>query len=310
MANYFVKRLLLSILVIICVSMMAFGLVFLSGDPVLSVVSSNAGPQEIEAAIRRLGLDQPLYIQYWLFISRALSGDFGNSLLYRTSAMGLILERIPATAYLVAIGMGFSSFFGILIGVLMAIKPKSWFDRVAMFSSSLAQSAPVFWVGFLLIYFFSIRLKWLPPSGYGNLLHVIMPAVTIFFWQIPNILRIARSSMLETLHEDFMRTAIAKGLTWYQVLFRHAFRNAIIPVVTVIGLQTGSMFGGAVIIETVFAWPGIGSLMLLAVKLRDFPLVQACVLIFAMIFIILNLIADIIYVSIDPRVRFSKGEEG
>ena len=310
MANYFVKRLLLSILVIICVSMMAFGLVFLSGDPVLSVVSSNAGPQEIEAAIRRLGLDQPLYIQYWLFISRALSGDFGNSLLYRTSAMGLILERIPATAYLVAIGMGFSSFFGILIGVLMAIKPKSWFDRVAMFSSSLAQSAPVFWVGFLLIYFFSIRLKWLPPSGYGNLLHVIMPAVTIFFWQIPNILRIARSSMLETLHEDFMRTAIAKGLTWYQVLFRHAFRNAIIPVVTVIGLQTGSMFGGAVIIETVFAWPGIGSLMLLAVKLRDFPLVQACVLIFAMIFIILNLIADIIYVSIDPRIRFSKGEEG
>jgi len=310
MANYFVKRLLLSILVIICVSMMAFGLVFLSGDPVLSVVSSNAGPQEIEAAIRRLGLDQPLYIQYWLFISRALSGDFGNSLLYRTSAMGLILERIPATAYLVAVAMGFSSFFGILIGVLMAIKPKSWFDRVAMFSSSLAQSAPVFWVGFLLIYFFSIRLKWLPPSGYGNILHVIMPAVTIFFWQTPNILRIARSSMLETLHKDFMRTAIAKGLTWYQVLFRHAFRNAIIPVVTVIGLQTGNMFGGAVIIETVFAWPGIGRLMLLAVKLRDFPLVQACVLIFATIFIILNLIADIIYVSIDPRIRFSKGEEG
>jgi ABC-type dipeptide/oligopeptide/nickel transport system permease component len=273
------------------------------GDPADILLGQGATAESIRALRSELGLDQPLVVQLGKFLRRLLQGDLGTSLTFKRPALSLILQALPNTAALAVAAFAISVLCAVPVGVVSASRRGTMVDRVALSGLLVTQSLPTFWIGIILIYVFAVALGWLPTSGSGTWRHLLLPAVTLSTYQLALLARAVRSGMLEVLSEDYIRTAHAKGLSAWQVLTRHAFRNTLIPVVTILTLQLGAVLGGSFITEAVFAWPGIGTLALGAIASRDYPLVLAIVLFSSAMIVALNLLADMIYPLIDPRVR-------
>jgi ABC-type dipeptide/oligopeptide/nickel transport system permease component len=304
MLAYIVKRIGYSIFALFAVSAITFFAVFASGDPAVLLLPPEAqNPEEIARFRENMGLDRPLPVQYVQFIGRAVQGDFGRSLKYNVPAATLVRERLPATIVLAIAAVIVSAAIGIPLGVLAAVKKGSPLDDAVIVLSALGLAAPSFWIGTMLIVFFAVQLRVLPPSGGGSLDKLVLPTITLAAGFVAVLARFTRSGMLDVLSKEYVTTAHAKGLPGGAVLFRHALRNTMIPIVTLLGLEMGTLLGGAVVTENVFAWPGIGQLVVMSVFNRDYPLVVACVLTAAALFILVNLLVDILYVYINPTVR-------
>jgi peptide/nickel transport system permease protein len=306
MTAYIIRRLLQTVLVLWGVSFIAFVVLFITGDPASAMIGENWTLAQIEDFRHAMGFDLPWHVQYWNFLSKALHGDLGLSLRQNQPNLTLVFDRMPATLELALSAMLVSIFLAIPVGVVSAIKRNSWIDHVVMLGAMLGQSMPAFWLGVMLILVFSVTLGWTPVAGRGGLDHLILPAVTLSAYPIARNARVMRSSMLEVLGRNYIITARAKGLRELVVVTRHAMRNALIPIVTLIGLEFGALLGGAVITETIFAWPGVGRLSIQAINGRDIPLVQACVIVLASIFVLINLVVDLIYTVLDPRIRLGQ----
>jgi peptide/nickel transport system permease protein len=304
MSRYVLRRILQSIVVLIGVSIVVFLLARLApGDPATLMLAETASPEQIAAAREHYGFNDPLYEQYWLFISRAVQGDFGDSLYYKEPALGVVMEAFPETAKLAFVAFLIAVGIALPLGVLAAIKRDTIWDFLAVGLSVLGQAAPSYWIGILLILFFSVRLQWLPSSGDYGPEYIVLPAITLAALLMAVLTRLTRAGMLDVLSEDYVRTARSKGLQEQSVLVRHALRNAMIPLITVMGLQLGSLLGGTVIVEQVFAWPGVGRLAINAISSRDYPVIQAVVFIVSVVFVLVNLAVDLLYGVLDPRIR-------
>jgi ABC-type dipeptide/oligopeptide/nickel transport system permease component len=290
--------------VILGVSVLSFVFMRLSGDPVMLMLPPDATHQQVEEFRERLGFNEPLPLQYLAFLSRAIHGDFGKSLRHQQPAMSLVLERLPATIELAVAGMGLALVVAVPFGILSACRRGSAVDYLGMGGSLLGLSMPNFWVGIVGILIFSVNLRLLPTAGRGTWAQLVLPALALGSYLMALIARLTRSGMLEVLGQDYVRTARAKGLAERAVIWRHALKNSLIPLVTVVGLQMGELLGGTVVIETVFAWPGVGRLIIQAVFQRDYPLVQAAVFVLALIFVAANLMVDLTYRLLDPRIRY------
>lgn len=305
MGLYIRRRLLQSILVVWGVSVLVFFLLRLApGDPVSLLLAETASPEQMDAVREKWGLNEPIPVQYMVFLGRALQGDLGDSLFFQQPALNVLLERMPATLQLSAVALLFSLSVAIPVGMMSALKRDSFWDYLGTTLAMLGQAIPPYWLGIMLILVFSVALGWFPTSGRGTIWHLVLPAITLGSVLMALITRLVRSGMLDVLGEDYIRTARAKGLKERSVIVRHALRNILIPLVTVVGLQLGALFGGAVITESIFAWPGVGRLALQAINARDYPMVQASVLFISVVYVFLNLLVDIIYVYLDPRIRF------
>ena len=292
-------------MVAVGVSLVVFALVHLSGDPVLLMVSSDAPPDVVATTRHALGFDRPLREQFADYVTRAARGDLGVSLRSSLPVATLIRQRLPATVELTLAALLIAVVVAIPAGIVSAVKRGSALDRLAMVGAVAGQAVPIFWLALLLIAFFGVYLRWLPVFGRGSLAHLVLPAVSLSTVILGRLARLVRSSMLEVLGQDYVRTARAKGLAERGVVYRHALRNAALPVITVTGLSLGFMLSGALVIETVFAWPGMGRLIVEAVPGRDFPVIQAGVLVFALVFVVINVVVDILYSVADPRVRLT-----
>jgi peptide/nickel transport system permease protein len=304
MSRYVLRRILQSVVVLIGVSIVVFLLARLApGDPATLMLAETASPEQIAAAREHYGFNDPLYEQYWLFISRAGQGDFGDSLYYKEPALGVVMEAFPETVKLAFVAFLLAVGIALPLGVLAAIKRDTIWDFLAVGLSVLGQAAPSYWIGILLILFFSVRLQWLPSSGDYGPEYIILPAITLAALLMAVLTRLTRAGMLDVLSEDYVRTARSKGLQEQSVLVRHALRNAMIPLITVMGLQLGSLLGGTVIVEQVFAWPGVGRLAINAISARDYPVIQAVVFIVSVVFVLVNLAVDLLYGVLDPRIR-------
>lgn len=337
MIKYIIKRILMLIPVLIGVSIIVFLIMrVFSPDPAPIVLGQHATAETVEKWREANGLNSPIYIQYFNFVKGAVTGDFGTSYYTKTPVIKEIMSRFPATIELAIAAILLASFFGILIGTVSAVKKNSIFDHSGMVLALIGVSMPIFWLGILLIILFSGILHILPSGSridpllqpYGGsgfylidtllsgdieafvdtLKHLLLPALALGMYSMAIITRMTRSSMLDTLNQDYIRTAKAKGVTGSKVIIHHGLRNAMIPVTTVIGLQLGSLLGGAVLTETVFSWPGIGNYTVQCILKSDFPVVQGIVLLIACIFVLINLVVDIIYAFLDPRIKFSKKE--
>ena len=303
MIIFLIRRLQLSIVVILGVSIVVFLISRISGDPAQLMLSMYATQEDIAAFRQIMGLDDPLLVQYWNFLSHALQGDFGNSYMHHLPVSYLIMTHLPATLKLAVVSMTISVIIGVPAGVIIAINKGSYIERIGMLLALFGQSAPVFWLGLMLILVFSVRLQWLPAGSSGTWKHIVLPAITLASWSITMITRVTYSSMVDVLQKNYITVAHAKGLHRRMVFVRHALKNALIPVITLVGLRFGVVLGGAVVTETVFAWPGMGRLAINAVYNRDYPLIQGTVLIVAVGFVLISTVLDIIYRYIDPRVR-------
>ena len=301
--DYILRRSLSAIPVLLIVSFVVFGMVFLSGDPAILMLPPEATADEVAAFRQAYGFDDPFLVQYGRFLGGVLRGDWGESLRYKKPALEMVLERLPATLQLSGVSMLLAVLVALPLGTLAAMYRNSIVDYVASIFAVIGQSMPNYWLGFLLVMFFAVRLRLLPTSGGPGWFYVILPAITIAVGVIALVTRITRSSVLEVQREDYVRTARAKGLKEFTVINHHVLRNAMLPVITVIGLQFGYILGGAVVIETIFAWPGLGLLAIQAIFNRDYPLVQAVVFFLAVSFVLINLVSDIIYHVLDPRIR-------
>jgi peptide/nickel transport system permease protein len=301
---YVVQRALHAVLVLFGVSLVIFLISRLSGDPISLIVPFDVPQAEREAIRRELGLDRPLPVQYVVFVGNALRGDFGMSVRNRVPAMRLVLDRVPATLQLAAVAMGFSLLIAIPIGILAALKHNSVWDLGSMALTFLAQSIPSFWLGILLILLLGVNLRLLPISGSGTFWHLVMPGITLSAFFMASLARLTRSRMIDVMSQDYVRTARAKGLAERVVVLVHALKNAAIPIVTVIGVYVGQLLSGAVITEQVFAYPGVGRLAIDAISTRDFPVVQADVLFVSLIVVTLSFVVDMIYLALDPRIRY------
>jgi len=337
MLKYIIKRILMLIPVLLGVSIIVFLIMrVFSPDPAPIVLGQHATQQAVETWRQANGLNDPIILQYFHFITGAVTGDMGTSYYTKAPVLQEILSRFPATIELALVAIILAAIFGILIGVISAVKKNSIFDNAGMFIALIGVSMPIFWLGILLIILFSGTLHWLPSSGRINpmlqpagvtgfylidsliagdmeafadaLQHLVLPAVALAMYSMAIIARMSRSSMLETLQQDYIRTARAKGVSEGRVIRKHALRNGLIPIVTVIGLQLGSLLGGAVLTETVFSWPGIGAYTVTCILKSDFPVVQGVVLLIATVFVLVNLVVDVIYAFLDPRIKFSKKE--
>jgi ABC-type dipeptide/oligopeptide/nickel transport system permease component len=306
MLQYILKRLWHTVYVVIGISMISFFFIHLSGDPVLLMLPGDASDQEIEELREQLGFNDPLYVQYVRFASKAIQGDFGESLYYHVPVMELVIERLPASLELAVAAMVFALVLAVPIGIISAVRRGSMLDMGSMLGALLGLSMPHFWLGIMLMLLFSVHLGWLPTSGRGTMAHLIMPAVSLGLSLMAMFARLTRSVMLEVLSLDYIRTARAKGLREEIVISKHALKNALIPLVTVAGMQFGFLIGGTVIIETVFAWPGLGRLVIQAIFSRDYPLVQAIVFVLSLLFVGMNLLVDILYVYLDPQISYSE----
>ncbi|RNL61940.1 ABC transporter permease [Nocardioides marmoriginsengisoli] len=282
---------------------MAFALGRLSGDPTATILGPMALPEQREALRHQLGLDQPLLVQYFDYLKGVFTGDLGDSLQFYQSNTTMILDRLPFTLQLVAAGMSLAILIGIPLGVLAATREGTWWDRGASTLALLGQSVPVFWLGMMLVVLFAVKLGWLPAGQSGSLKHLILPAVTMALYPMAHIARLTRASMSDALREPFIDSARARGISTTRVVWRHGFKNAMMPILTIIVLQTGVLMSGAVAIEYVYSWPGLGQLALQSIQFRDFPLVQAIVVFAAVIFVLLNLVVDLLHSVVDPRVR-------
>lgn len=307
MGTYIVRRLLHSVLVLFGVSIIVFVLLYVSGDPAALMLPPEATQQDIEQFRHQQGLDRPLYEQYVSFASQAVRGDFGQSLWYRQPAGGLVMERMPATFELALAGLAVALVVAVPLGVLAATHRGSWVDTLSGLVVLLGQSLPIYWLGLLMVLMFTVNLHLLPSSGRGTWANLVQPALTLGIYSMARLARITRSGMLEVLGQDYVRTARAKGLAERVVIYGHALRNALIPLTTYLGLEIGSLLGGAVITETIFAWPGVGQLAVQAIFNRDYPLVQADVFMVATIFVLVNLLVDLLYPLMDPRIRLGGG---
>ncbi len=303
MLRYVGKRLVMAVFILWAVATIAFALTFLSGDPATLMIGDHWTAEQISAFRQQMGYDRPLLVQYGDYLSGIPRGDFGVSVRQQVPVMDLILQRFPATLELTAASLFLIIFVSIPLGVLSAVKRNSPADRIAMSSALFAQSVPTFWLGIILILIFGVWLRWLPVSGRGTFAHLLLPAITLATFSTARIARLVRSSMLDVLGQDYIRTAKAKGLPKWRVNYVHALRNALIPVITMLGIEIGSLLGGALVTETVFAWPGIGRLTLQAIQARDLPLVQGVITFGALVFVMINLLVDLSYSFIDPRIR-------
>ena len=306
MRRYVVSRLFQAVVALLGVTCVAFLLVTLSGDPAFILLTPEAG-EEQRAAFRKLyGLDQPLPVQYARYVSHVARGDFGRSFAFNRPAIQVVFERLPATLLLTATAVALGVVVGMPAGVAAAVKASGPLDRLVMALVLLGQSVPTFWLGLLMIRIFAVSLRWVPVSGHGTVLHLVMPAVALGLYLAALLARLTRSEMLEALAQDYVRTARAKGLSERVVTVAHALKNALLPIVTLIGLQLGALLGGAVVTETVFAWPGIGSLVLDAILRKDYPVVLAAVELVAFGFIAINMTLDLLYGYLDPRLRTAR----
>lgn len=304
MHRYIFRRMVLLIPVMLGVSFLVFTIMFFTpGDPAKILLGERAPADEIQALREEMGLNDPFFVQYGRFIFNALQGDLGRSLTTRQPAALELFARFPATMQLAAAAVLVAVLMGIPIGIISATRQYSVFDGASMALALVGVSMPNFWQGIMMVLLFSIVLGWFPSSGYGTLAHLIMPALTIGTSSAATITRMTRSSMLEVVRQDYIRTARAKGLSERVVIMRHALKNALIPIVTVIGLQFGYLLGGAVLTETIFSWPGVGRLMVDAIRQRDYPVVQGGVLLLALTFSVVNLLVDVLYAYIDPRIK-------
>jgi peptide/nickel transport system permease protein len=305
--RYVIRRLLQMVVVVFGVSIVAFGMMFLTGDPTEVILGDGAdrmSVQQIEEFRARMGFNRPWYVQYFSFVEKALQGDFGESFIRHKPAYEVIIERLPATIELAVVAFVLSLIVSIPLGIVSATKAQSAFDHIASVIALIGQSIPSFWLGILLILLFGVDLKWLPVSGSGTWRHLIMPGITLAAFPIARNMRLTRSSMLDVMQREFVRTARAKGISESQVVFAHVFRNSLLPLVTAIGLEIGFLLGGSVIIETIFGWPGVGREIVAAIGSKDFFVVQAGVIMLALIFTAVNLMIDLVYVWIDPRIRY------
>jgi peptide/nickel transport system permease protein len=313
--RYVVRRLLLLVPVLLGVSVIIFMVLHLApGDPAEIMLGSQATQADLERLRAELGLTQPLYVQYVHWLGQVARGDLGRSIWMKRPVLAEVLGRFKATLVLTGSALVLSTAVGLALGIASAVRPNSLLDRLSAVASLFGASMPVFWLGIVLMVIFALWLGWLPASGmfapYGGgdlrdlFVHLALPAVTLAAASVTIIARLTRSTMLETLGQDYIRTARAKGVVERAVVLRHGLKNALIPIVTVVGVQAGYLLGGAVLTETVFAWPGVGTLMVQGILARDFPLVQGCVLVVALSFVVINLVVDLLYAWLDPRIRY------
>ena len=303
MKHYAARQLIQLVVVVVGISMLVFAILHVIGDPVLLLLPQNAGQEEYERYHKLLGLDKPIYVQYWKFASRAVQGDFGTSWYTSTPAFKLVIERMPPTLYLTTAGLVTALLIALPLGILAALKRHSFVDNLCTMLAVAGQAMPIFWLGIMLIIIFAVRFKALPASGYGTWEHFLMPAFTLGAFLAPITMRLVRSGVIEILNMEYIRTARAKGFAEPTVIVKHAFRNACIPVITVLGLQFGQLLGGAIVTETVFAWPGVATLTVDSIRNQDFPVVQCAVVLLALIIVAVNFLVDMVVGLLDPRIR-------
>jgi len=308
--RFLARRAIQAILVLFGVSAVVFLLLHLTGDPATLLLPADATPEDLARFRHALGFDRPLLEQYGRFLSGLLRGDFGQSLRYHQPAIRLVLERVPATAELAFAALALALAIAFPAGIVSAVKRGTTWDTLVITGALLGQSLPTFWLGIMLILVVSVTLGWLPAGGRGGVDHLILPAATLAGFSMARIARLVRSGMLEVLSQDYIRTARAKGIAELALLRRHAVRNMLIPVVTVIGLDLGTLLGGAVITETIFAWPGIGQLAISAIQFRDYALVQSAVFLVAVGYVLVNLLVDVLYTWLNPRIRLEVAGSG
>ncbi len=303
MKVYLLRRLLQSLLVLFGVSCVVFFILYLTGDPALVLLPPDASAEDVIRFREVMGFNDPFIVQYGRFLAGALRGNFGQSIRHGEPAFDLVLERMPATFELAGAGLLIALCLAIPAGIISAVRRNTLADYVATVVALLGQSMPTFWLGIMLILVFSVQFNLLPSSGRGGLQHLILPAVTLGLFTTARITRLTRSGMLEVLNQDYIRTARAKGVSNQPVVWKHALKNAAIPIVTIVGIELGTLLGGSVITETIFAWPGVGRLSVQAIYNRDYPVVQAAVFLLATTFVLVNLFVDVIYTYLDPRIR-------
>jgi len=306
MQRYFLSKLGQSVLLIFGVLLLVFTMVRVTGDPAALMMSREASPEDLEEFRERMGFNDPLLVQFGHFMSGAVVGDFGNSLHFKTPAMPMVLERLPATLQLALTALILAVVVGLPLGLVGGFNPGSFIDNIARFLALLGQSVPNFWLALMMILYFAVQLRWFPSFGRDEWKSVIMPAFVLGLPVMGQIVRLTRSSVLEIRGEDFIRTARSKGLERKTIYFKHVFRNVAIPLVSVIGIQFGYLLGGSIYIEAIFAWPGMGQLLEQSIGWRDFPLVQAIAVFTAVVVLGLNLLTDMTYAVIDPRIRYGK----
>jgi len=308
--QYIIRRLLLTIPVVIGVSIIVFSIIrLIPGDPARALAGVNATPEYIEQVRERYGLNDPIYVQYWNFVSGLVQGDLGSSTFSNRPVATEIRERFPRTLVLASVSLVLATILGVSAGIVSATRRNSLFDNASMFVALVGVAAPVFWLALMLQLLFAVQLRVLPATGMGGVEHLILPSITLGMASAALMARITRSSVLDVLRQDYITTARAKGVAERMVIYKHALKNALIPVVTVLGLQFGILLGGAVLTETVFAWPGVGRLLVDAILRRDYPVVQGTVMLLAFLFVMINLVVDIIYAFLDPRIHYQGKEE-
>lgn len=306
MAGYLAKRLVSTLTVIVLVMICTFAFVhLLPGDPARLVAGNDASAEDIAAIRSALGLDLPLPEQFGHYLGQLLHGDLGTSLKTRRPVSYEIGQRLMPTVWLTVLAMSWSTLVGLLLGVMSAVRRGRWQDYLGMMAAVSGISFPPFWLGLLLINLLSVHLGWLPTGGYGTWQHFIMPSLTLGLGVAAVMARFTRSSFIETAREDYVRTARAKGVPEQGVVWRHALRNALIPIITMVGLQFGFLMGGSIVVESVFSWPGVGRLLVDSVSYRDYPVIQALILLFAIQFVLINLAVDVLYVVANPEIRYA-----
>jgi len=307
--GYIIRRLLLAVPVLIGVSILVFAIIrFIPGDPARAIAGVHASESYIEQVRSELLLDEPLHVQYFVYAANLLQGDMGRSTFTRRPVTVELYERFPNTLLLTVTAMGIATVIGMSAGIVSATKRYSLFDNFSMLAALVGVAAPVFWLGLMFQLLFAVNLGWLPSGGMGTWQHLVLPALTLGLATTALIARITRSSMLDVLRQDYITTARSKGLVERVVTYKHALKNALIPVITVMGMQFGILLGGAVLTETVFSWPGVGRLMVDSILARDYPVVQGAVLVLAVFFVTINLVVDIIYAFLDPRITYGTQE--
>jgi peptide/nickel transport system permease protein len=304
MHGYIIRRVLYACISLVLLSITIFLLVRITGDPAVLMAEPGAKEEDLQAIRHQFGLDQPLVLQYFTFVKSVVKGDFGRSIYYRIPVFDLYLQRLPASFLLAAVAMAISLILGIPIGILSAVRVNTWLDKFGGIFAILGLSLPSFWVGLMLILVLSVELGWLPSSGFDSWKHIIMPAFSLGWVFAAAHMRLARSAMLEVLGSEYIKLARIKGLSERLVIAKHAFKNAIIPVLTLAGINLVLMVNVAIVVESVFAWPGIGRLLFEGISFRDFPVVQTTVLMGGLMIVVVNLIVDILYAYIDPRIRY------
>lgn len=303
MLDFVIKRLAQVVIVVFLALTVVFFLIRLSGDPVALFLPPDTSREQIEEYREVLGFNRPLYEQYGEFMGNAVKGDFGTSLKTNEDALTMVLERLPATIQLAIASLIIALVVAIPVGVLAAYKKNSIFDKFAVGVTIVGQAMPSFWLGLLLIYFFAVQMNWLPSGGSGSPIHLLLPSLTLATYSIARFTRFTRSTMLDVLRMDYIRTAKASGATTFSLVSKYALKNSLIPIITLVALDLGTLLGGAVVVEMIFAWPGIGRLLMQSLLNRDFPIVMAGVFIIAFIYAMINFIADIVYAYVNPQIR-------